>query len=216
MSRCAGLALVAALAGGCKKDEAKPPAPAAVAGSAAGSAVVKPAAGAGSGLLGKDSIPHTTVPIKLDGEWDEVDWVKRSARFIFLGSDGERARPHSEVRFLHDDTTLYVGLYAGDENLQSATDAFDVTAGKLSVRVGVDGKLTPVIPEVHAAVDHDGTLDDPKDDDEEWVVEVAIPLTSTGWVAGQKLDVKAARCDITKDNVKRCGSWSGSLGLDPN
>ncbi len=194
--------LIVALLAACKREQAaeQKPVPPAVRAPAAPAAPVE-----------SDRIPRTTGPIKIDGEWDEEDWSKRAGRHQFLGDDGQLARPSSEVRLLHDDKDLYVGLYAGDENIQSTTDAFDVTVGAVSLRVDATGKVTPAREGVRAGIDRDGTLDDPKDNDEEWVIELAIPLDSLGLAPGKRTDVKASRCDVTKDGVKRCGSWSGSL-----
>ncbi len=163
---------------------------------------------------GKDAIPKRTVAIKLDGEWDEPDWAKVAFRRQFAGEDGQLARPSSELRLLHDDHTLYVGLYAADENIQSHADAFEFEVGTLALRVDVSGQITPASPDIQAAVDHDGTLDDAHDDDEEWVVEMTIPLAKTGLTEGKRTHVKASRCDVTKDGVKRCGAWSGDLTLE--
>ena len=160
-----------------------------------------------------DAIPHTTGPIAIDGEWNEPDWPKIALRGEFRGSDGQLARPSSEVRFLHDDQDLIVALYAADENIQSS-DAFDFSVGPLAVHVTATGKVTPDVPGLRAKVGFDeGTLDHPQDDDEEWVVELAIPLARTGLATGTRVPVRAARCDTPKDNVQRCGSWSGSLTL---
>ncbi len=159
-------------------------------------------------------IPHTTGAITVDGEWKEPDWSGRASRHQFLGDDGQLARPSSEVRLLHDDDTLYVGLYAADENLQSATDAFDVSIGALALRVDVKGTVTPPHDGVRAAVDTDGTIDDPHDFDEEWVIELAIPLKLVDLAPGKQVQVKASRCDVTKDNEKRCGSWAGPLVVE--
>jgi len=192
--RCELIALV--LLAACKREQPKqaPPPPPQVA---------------------QDLIPRATVPIDFDGEWKEEDWSKRALRHQFVGDDGQLARPSSEVRLLHDDQNLIVGLYAADENIQSASDAFDFSIGALALRVDATGKVTPELPGVHAGVDRDGTLDNPKDDDEEWVIELAIPLATAAIPPGGKVAVRAARCDVTKDNVKRCGAWSGSVGLAP-
>ncbi|HTR50046.1 MAG TPA: hypothetical protein VMJ10_05010 [Kofleriaceae bacterium] len=159
-------------------------------------------------------IPRATVPIVIDGEWTEPDWSKVSLRGQFLGSDGALARPSSEVRFLHDDKDLFVGLYAADENIQTS-DAFELHVGALALRLDATGKVTPDTPGLRVALDRDGSLDDPKNNDEEWLLEVAIPLAATGLTPGHFVDVKASRCDVTKDGVNRCGSWSGALELAP-
>jgi hypothetical protein len=161
-----------------------------------------------------DAIPHTTVPIKIDGEWNEDDWPKVALRGQFRGDDGELARPSSEVRFLHDDADLIVALYAADGNIQTS-DAFDLTVGPLALHVDATGKVTPPTPGVRDAADYDeGTLDHPQDDDEEWVVELAIPLAKTGLRPGAHVPVRAARCDTPKDGIRRCGSWSATLTLE--
>lgn len=56
--------------------------------------------------------------------------------------------------------------------------------------------------------DVDGTIDDPRgNDDEEWQVTAAIPWRSLGLApaAGLKLAVKLRRCDVPKDGQRRCG-----------
>src|SRR5204863_9815163 len=91
------------------------------------------------------------------------------------------ARPYDKERFLGDDHDLLVGLYAADEDVRS-TDAIDVTIGALALRVDPRGRVTPAVPGVRAAVDldEDTSLDQPDDFDEEWVVELAIPLAALG------------------------------------
>ena len=160
-----------------------------------------------------DAIPHTTGPITIDGEWDEHDWPNVALRHQFLGSDGKLSRPSSEARFLHDDKDLIVALYAADDNIQS-TDAFDFSVGPLALHITAAGKVTPDVPGVRAKVGMDeGTIDDPRDDDEEWVLELAIPLARTGLAPGVHVPVKASRCDTPKGQSQFCGSWSGSLTL---
>jgi hypothetical protein len=161
-----------------------------------------------------DAVPHTTMPIAIDGEWDEHDWPQRAFRAQFVGSDGGLSRPSSEVRMLHDDSDLIVALYAADENIETR-DAFDFAIGPVALHVDATGKVTPPLAGVRARTGFDeGTLDNPKDDDEEWVVELAIPLAATGLTKGVHQDVKASRCDIPKDGIQRCGSWHGSVTLE--
>jgi hypothetical protein len=186
-------ALVLALIA-CGRHDEPPPAPA-------------PAAAAKSA----DLVPHTTGPIQIDGEWDEPDWPRHAFRAQFLGDDGQLARPSSELRMLRDDHDLIVALYAADENIETR-DAFDLTVGPVSLHVDATAAVTPKIPGVRAKVGYDeGTLDNAKDDDEEWVVEVAIPLASTG---KGHLAAKAARCDVPKDGTQRCGHWNGFVTIE--
>lgn len=184
--------VVTLLACGCKRHEpsegAKPPSP--------------------------EEIPHTNGSIKVDGEWDEPDWSARALRGQFRADDGQLARPSSEARFLHDGSNLLIALYAADENIETA-DAFDVTVGALQLHVDATGNVTPPIAGVHAAVGYDeGTRDNPNDEDEEWVVELGIPLATVGLRAGVHQTLRSGRCDTPKDGVRRCGTWSGSLTLE--
>lgn len=161
--------------------------------------------------LDADVVPRAHGVVKIDGDWEEPDWSQRAWRAQFSGSDGQLARPSSEVRLLHDDHDLIVALYAADENIESR-DAFDFTAGPVTLRVTAAGVVTPSIDGVRAKSGFDeGTLDDARDDDEEWVVEIAIPLALVG---KPPIAVKASRCDVPKDNIQRCGQWSGSVRLE--
>jgi hypothetical protein len=61
------------------------------------------------------------------------------------------------------------------------------------------------------AVDKDGTLNRLGDNDEEWVVEMAIPLDALGLNnvrAGSQISLGVRRCDIRGGPAPRaCGSW---------
>jgi hypothetical protein len=62
------------------------------------------------------------------------------------------------------------------------------------------------------AVDRDGTLDDPSDEDEEWVVEAAIPLAALGVTGapGTRIQIEVSRCDTPRHTtVRRCGAFGG-------
>lgn len=65
---------------------------------------------------------------------------------------------------------------------------------------------------LRVATDVDGTIDDAKDDDEEWIVEAALPLAAIGGSAGRTLRVGLGRCDTPKDGTRRCGSWGHAPG----
>ena len=145
--------------------------------------------------------------MKLDAELDEPAWNATATRGVFLGSDGALARPYSEIRLLADADTLYIALYAADEDIESR-DAFTLQLGPLAITASADGKVTAGT----AAIDRDGTLDRPGDDDEEWVIELAVPRAQLG---DGPLAITAKRCDTPKDGVPRCGQWSATLSLPP-
>lgn len=158
-----------------------------------------------------DTIPRATSAITIDGEWIEPDWSARALRGQFRGSDGQLARPSSELRLLHDDHDVLVALYAADENIETR-DAFDLTIDTLALHVTATAEVTPATPGIRAKVDYDeGTRDDAHDDDEEWVVELAIPLSL---VAAPRHTISASRCDTPKDGVQRCATWAGSAATE--
>ena len=159
-----------------------------------------------------EAIPRASATITIDGQSIEDDWARRAMRAQLLGEDGQLARPSSELRLLRDDTDLLIALYAADEQIQS-TDRFELTLGARTWRLAATGGVTPSTPGLRVGVDRDGSLDDPTDDDEEWVLEVALPLSVTGLVAGTRVAASVSRCDLTKDGGTRCARWTGELGI---
>jgi hypothetical protein len=164
-------------------------------------------------------IPTTTAALQIDGELGEPDWSQRALRHVFTTVTGEQARPFSEVRMLHDARNLYVGLYAADEDIRSR-EFFELQIGELRLHALATGTIssavpgTPAVPGITAAIDRDGTLDDPSNDDEEWVLEIVIPLAATNLAPGQPRTARAARCDTPKDGVERCGAWTGTVQIE--
>lgn len=162
----------------------------------------------------------------------------------FVESDGPSlAHQYSEARFLWGDDQLYVGLYASDEDIRATHEAhdsqiwrddsfrlafddgvheylFDVSA----LGVVADGVRALATPK--AAVDYtwssnarvahelEGTPNDPSNNDEEWVIEMAIPLASLGQKGahGEKIGLWVSRCDTPKDQPRSCGDWGRTHG----
>ncbi len=156
-------------------------------------------------------VPGTSVEIELDGEWEEADWDHVAMREVFT-AHGTEARPFSEIRMLHDNDTLYVTLYAADENVLSS-EAFDLSIGTVSTHVNPQGKLAPPIAGVKTGADLDGTLDLEIDSDEEWVIELAIPISAVGISMDNAVPVHAARCDVPRAGGRSCGAWDGTIVL---
>jgi hypothetical protein len=190
-------------------------------------------------------VPHVTGPVKLDGEATEEDWHHAGRSMPFVDTDGTEARPYSEARFLWDEETLYIVLYAADDNIRATIkehdgpvwldDSFslrltptslppgeayliDVSAGGVitDAKLSADGRRDISWESgLKVAVDTDGTINNPNDEDEEWVVEGALPLKSLGLkgVPGEKLYVEISRCDIPRaGGPKRCGSFGAGRG----
>jgi hypothetical protein len=187
-------------------------------------------------------VPHAKGPVPLRAELDEGPWLQETARTnAFVGVDGAPARPYSDARLVWADGNLYVGLYAADEEIVSTKkdadaplwieDAFHVsfTVGDVDgVRSTIDVSPLGVITDgrqIGAApvdfgwqsgakvdVEHDGTPNDPSDDDEEWLVAMQVPLASLGvdGKPGTRIGFSAHRCDTPKKGARTCGAFGES------
>ena len=145
----------------------------------------------------------STSAVTVDGELHEPAWNLRATRGVFTAED-RVARPWSELRVLHDETSVFIALYAADEDIRS-TDAFELVVGAQRYHLAAGG-----VP-AFAAVEVDGTLDQPTDDDEEWVVELALPRGGLP----EPVPIEASRCDTPKDGQTRCSRWTGAVALTP-
>ncbi len=143
--------------------------------------------------------------VTLDGVLDEPMWNRTAVRGVFADAGGAQARPYSEVRAVVTDDAVYLGLYAADEDIRS-TDHFDVVLGDVAVTFDASGHASD--RRVRAAVDRDGTLDDDRDHDEEWIVEAAVPRDA---LAAPPWRLEASRCDVTLARERRCGTWRGTV-----
>ncbi len=181
--------------------------------------------------------PKTAEPITLNGELDERIWTHGAVRTgAFVAANGAAARPYSEARFAWADGMLYVGLYAADEDIRARAtkpddplwidDTFHlvfVTAPGGEERV-IDVSPRGVVTDARraggsldfawqsgtrAGHEMDGTIDDSRDDDEEWVLELAIPLSSLGLDGrrGDTIELAIQRCDTPRGAARACGSW---------
>ncbi len=204
-----GVVLALAVAGRAESSAHAPSiAPAARASHVAAAARVRPNP---NPLLAQE----TEDPIAVDGELDEATWTRAARTGAFLDDAGEAARPFSEARVTFREGTLYLGLYAADERIDTTgplRDAFQVKVGGTSFMVSADGHVEGAPPGTRAAVDVDGLPNDDAIDDEEWKVELAIPMARLD-LAGGAIALELARCDTPRDGVKRCGSWRGNVTL---
>jgi hypothetical protein len=204
------------------------------AGIAIGSRWMEPAAAVAPAKAPTIAVPRAAAPITIDGHLDEPGWTKRAARTnTFLGKDGAPGRPYADARLAWDETNLYVALYAGDRDVRAARAEHDgplwlggdefrlVFALALGARVVIEVSPSCVVTDARAsrggkldyawesgaraACDVDGTIDDPSDEDEEWVVELAIPLASLGLSPAQSaFSLGARRCDTARDGSRAC------------
>jgi hypothetical protein len=195
-------------------------------------------------------VPHLVGSISLDGDTDDPGWKGVSLRTgAFVAADGVTpVHPHSEARVLWGDGFLYLNLYAADEDIHATGQAdalgpdddffhlvfTDATTERILdlnpfgvVRDGRrprDGVGAPDLSwSSHAHVSHelDGTPNHPGDNDEEWVLEVAIPFESLGLEGepGERIGLAMDRCDTLRSGKRVCGAWGQRphkiLVLDP-
>jgi hypothetical protein len=163
-------------------------------------------------------VPYVGAAIRCDGELDEFAWRTPARTGGFVDARGEMAAPYSDARLLHDDRYLYLALYAADEDIR-ASDEFVVEIAspraRRTLHVTAAGVLTPAIAGSQIAVDVDGRIDDPTNDDEEWVIEAAIPLAQIPLGPDGSAVVRVSRCDVGKDRITRCASWRGAIAVRP-
>jgi hypothetical protein len=169
------------------------------------------------------------------GELDDDAWSGALRSGPFRRDDGSSARPHSEARLVWGEGQLFVGLYAADDDVRAPVlerdgpvwlhDSFqlrlrtgnetfqiDVSArGTLTDARGVDGGPLDFAwsSDARVAADVDGTIDDGSDRDEEWVIEIAIPLSSfhLRGRTGEHLEFSVRRCSDFREGGRGCGAW---------
>ena len=159
------------------------------------------------------AIPFASDQLDFDGELDEASWRASARSGSFKARNGKEATPYSDARFDWTSSSLRVGLYAADQDIVSA-DAFhvEIDSGGTKRALDVNAKCAVNgLDGVRVACDSDGTVDVPGDMDEEWVVEMEIPLAAIGLAAspGARTTITIRRCDAdTKHRAQRpeaCG-----------
>ena len=193
-------------------------------------------------------VPHAAGAIVLDGDTDDPGWLKATARTnAFVDTTGAPARPYSDARLVWGDGHLYVALYAADEDIRAThadadaplwtEDSFHMLFvdghGERTIDVSPIGTITDARRDARGPFDYawqsgahvshelDGTLNRPDDDDEEWVIEMAIPFESLGIKGerGDRFGFQVRRCDTPHGGARVCASWGtegepGTLVLD--
>jgi hypothetical protein len=175
-----------------------------------------------------------TTNIAVDGDFDDPGWTKGAKTGPFVDDLGAPARPFTDARVAWGDGMLYVGFYSADENIVTNSERADgplwladdvhlaLTVGdhEYAIDASPSGTITDGVringgavdyswsSEAHVGKEMDGTLNDPSDNDEEWLIELAIPLKNLGLEgkAGDSIGVRMRRCDTTKSGQKSCAS----------
>ncbi len=189
-------------------------------------------------------VPRVSDSLNLDGELVEPSWHSTPVVHL-LKSDGSEGRPYADVRFLWNDQYLFVGLYASDHDIVSAGvgadgpvwlgDSFHVVFSKDGIERSIDVGITAsggIVTDgkrsgagawdyrwqsgARVATDTDGTVDHPGDNDEEWVVEMQIPLSSLDLSpeVSQHAAVRIRRCDVAVRGMVKNAPCSETEALE--
>lgn len=187
-------------------------------------------------------VPKVTAVPTLDGEVNDAAWAAGVASTGLFTSDDGKPITDSTIRLAWGDGKLFLLLYAADSDIRATVtspdtplwpeDAFRLTfqhpgdPTQYVIYVSPTGVVSDEAirgatsdpkwqSQATVAHDFDGTLNDPSDDDEEWVIEMAVPLSAIGLRdrAGERIQFAASRCDAPKSQPRRCGSWgAGASG----
>lgn len=190
-------------------------------------------------------IPRAPGLITLDGDTDDLGWVlppgpAKTGGFVL--DDGDEARPYSQARLVWSGDYLYVALYASDEDIVSRVDrpdapvspdddafhvvfsqgdvdyAFDVSPNGMVTdarRQGAGAWDTTWNSGVQSSRELGGSINNPVGLDEEWEVELAIPLESIGLTGapGENTGLSIHRCDTPKESPRVCAGWGDGVGV---
>jgi hypothetical protein len=226
------LATVSALCAACAR---RPPSPAAV--------VSPPPAPAPALLTLSVPRVHGPVHIDAELEGKKMWEADTGNTQNFKDSGGHGMVPYTEAKARWGDGKLYLMLYAGDLDLEGTVrerdgaverdDAFHIEIGSgdevRTIAVSVLGTVADSLcrrspggartcdpgwqSHVEVAVDRDGTLNKVGDNDEEWVVEMALPLDALGIAnatTGTHVPFSVRRCEVGHSRQNMCGSWGAS------
>jgi hypothetical protein len=188
-------------------------------------------------------VPHLTGSITLDGDTDDAGWRGPTLRTgPFVADDGVTPQhPQTEARIVWGDGFLYMVLYAADEDIEVRSKAPDsLSADEDSFHlVFTDGTRERILDlnpmgvvtdaerprgantepdrswdsHAHVSREIDGSPNDPRNNDEEWVLEVAIPFEAIGLAGapGESVGLSMHRCDTPHDGKRRCGTWGETV-----
>jgi hypothetical protein len=191
-------------------------------------------------------VPRVTQPIPIDAELDgKKVWESEAGRTgVLADSSGKGMVPYTEAKLRWGEGKLYFLLYAGDLDLEgsvtepdgpvSRDDSFHIELGGGNGRVyTIDVSVLGTLADAECreqkcdprwqsgatvAVDRDGTLNRIGDNDEEWVVEMAVPLEAIGWkgaAAGTHIPLTIRRCEVGHGGVSRsCGAFGVAVPAD--
>jgi len=174
---------------------------------------------------GKGMVPYTEVKVR---------WADGMLYLLLYAGDldleGNVKEADGEVT---KDDSFHLELGGPDDLLRvvevsvlgTVADALCSPSKNPSVPTDVRGRRCDRAWQSHAvvAVDRDGTVNHLGDNDEEWVVEMALPLATLGIPdagPGSRVPFAVRRCEVGAGGPGACGSWGmgaerGELIFDP-
>lgn len=183
-------------------------------------------------------VPRVREAVVLDGELNEPMWTTKVARTEgFTDALGRPGKPYSDARFAWGDDKLFIALYAADDDIQAdplsrlqsiapgddrfhlelgrGADIYEIEINPLGIYATTKRSADAtagVAWDVALVVGHDldGTANDPSDDDEEWLLEFAIPLSAFGArsASGEQFNLFVERCDTPHRAKRSCNAWT--------
>jgi len=123
---------------------------------------------------------------------DELAWASLATR-------GSLDAPATEIRLLRTADAVHLRIEASDREI-TTDDVIELTVGTLRRKLGArEAKLA-------------GTIDNARDEDVAWTIELALPRAQLG---ASPVGVVVARCEApSADRTPVCASWSTSIRPD--
>jgi hypothetical protein len=151
--------------------------------------------------IGVFAIPRAREAIVVDGKCGEESWQTAFRSPSFIDAQGRR-NPSAQLRATADNDNLYIEVYVADIDIESAGDVIKLDVGPVQVELTPKGAKAP--PGVRTAVDTDDTIDNAKDDDEEWINELAIPWSL---LKSYDVPVRVLRIDVGRNGPSHAMAW---------
>jgi hypothetical protein len=184
-------------------------------------------------------VPRAPGAVTLDGDTDDPGWVRPpgpAKTGPLLTDTGDPAVPYSQARLVWGDGYLYMALFASDEDVETHVtrndadvgrddDDFHVVFTREDTAYAFDFSPTALVTDAvrhgtgpwdrgwnggaHVSKELGGTPNAPNNLDEEWELEIAIPLSSLGLAGepGENVGFSLHRCDTPKDAKRVCAGW---------
>ncbi|HLK39397.1 MAG TPA: hypothetical protein VKU41_21710 [Polyangiaceae bacterium] len=177
------------------------------------------------------AVPSAAARVDVDGDANDPAWTGSpgpARTGPFAAASGAPAVPHTEARFVWAREGLYVLLYAADDDVHARHDGVDsfrlsFTRGgdEFSIDVSAAGERTERRRRSDGALDGawqsgariasevEGTVDDPGDEDEEWVVEMAVPFATLGMRGerGEAVGLSVSRHEVARGRPDSWSAW---------